>query len=255
MDITFLVVVELSHATKPRREVLSYSWRMDSSCLRLNLTGLSRKIMNNLQKRGLEKTNVTISIEVVNANDPEFVQDTVALDMDLKEGCLALQQRNSNAPFLVTKYYDENLLSTLQFTDGEVESSPNRQQKRQSDEVEITDDQVPTTATPDSSTGCGLVPLKVNLTKIFGEFVVLPKEIDIKDCYGSCNAGRNSESFTIHSTIKEQVKLIEGTDHIQRSELCCTPASYEHKELLIQKENYVALVIFPNMAVSACHCV
>ena len=238
---------------------MNYSWRMDSSCLRLNLTGLSRKVVNNLQKRGLEKTNITVSVEVVAARDPEVIQGTFALDTDLQEGCTALHNRNSNAPFLVMKYYDENRLtsSNIPFSEtDEAVPSPTRQQKRQSESDESgTDPSSPTApTTSDSWKGCQIVPLRVNLTKVFGDFVIMPREMYINDCSGSCNTGRNPDNFTLHSRIKEQMKLVEGVDNIQRRETCCAPSSYDQRDLLIRKENYFAIVSFPEMVVTGCHC-
>lgn len=255
MDLTLLVVVELAHATKPRREVMNYSWRMDSGCLRLNMTGLSRKIINNLQKRGLERTNISVSIEVIAAREPEFIQgSTIALDADLQEGCSALRDRNSNEPFLVMKYYNEEQLALAE----ETSSTPNRQQKRQSDSDQPdTPTAAGSTTTGTSSpswNGCSVVPLTVNLTKAFGDFIILPKEIDIQDCYGSCNTGQNVDRFTLHAKVKEQVKLTEGVNPIQRGDACCTPSSYKQQDVLIRKENYVAIVSFPDMVVAACHC-
>ena len=257
-ELTLLVVVELAHANKPRREVMRYSWRMDSSCLRLNLTGLSRKVVNNLQKRGLEKTNITVSVEVVAANDPEVTHETFALDTDLQEGCSALHNRKNNAPFLVMKYYDENSLTSVEvpFSENEVVTpSPSRQQKRQSESDQSgagpSSPTVPTTS--DSWKGCQVVPLRVNLTKVFGGFINLPTEMYINDCSGSCNTGRNTDSFTLHARIKEQIKLVEGVNTLQRSDTCCAPSSYEERYLLIRKENYFSIVSFP-MVVTGCHC-
>jgi hypothetical protein len=256
MDLTLLVIVELAHATKPRREVMNYSWRMDSGCVRLNMTGLSRKIINNLQKRGLERTNISVSIEVVAAREPEIIQgNTITQDTDLREGCSALHDRNSNEPFLVMKYYNEEQLAQ------ESTSSPSsRQQKRQtesdSDQPETFTAGSPTansTSAP-SRNGCSVVPLIVNLTKAFGDFIILPKEIDIQDCYGSCNTGQNAEKFTLHAKIKEQVKLTEGVNPIQRGDVCCAPSSFIKLDMLVRKDNYVAIVSFPDMVVAACHC-
>ncbi len=256
MDLTLLVIVELAHATKPRREVMNYSWRMDSGCVRLNMTGLSRKIINNLQKRGLERTNISVSIEVVAAREPEIIQgNTIALDMDLQEGCSALRDRNSNEPFLVMKYYNEEQLAQ------ESSSSPSsRQQKRQTEsgsdkpETSTADSHTANSTSAPSWNGCSVVPLMVNLTKAFGDFIILPKEINIQDCYGSCNTGQNAEKFTLHAKIKEQVKLTEGVNPIQRGDACCAPSSFKQQDMLIRKENYIAIVSFPDMVVAACHC-
>lgn len=254
MDLTLLVIVELAHATKPRREVMNYSWRMDGDCLRLNMTGLSRKIINNLQKRGLEKTNISVSIEVVAAREPEITQGTIfALDTDLQEGCAALRDRSSNEPFLVMKYYNEETLAAPAEEGGS--SSPSRQQKRQSDSDQL---EIPTagvgTTTSAPAPSCSIVPLMVNLTKAFGDFIILPKQIDIQDCYGSCNTGRNADKFTLHAKIKEQVKLTEEAYTIQSGDACCAPSSYKQQDMLIRKENYVAIVSFPDMVVDGCHC-
>lgn len=250
-DLTLLVIVELAHATKPRREVMNYSWRMDSSCLRLNMTGLSRKIINNLQKRGLEQTNISVSIEVVAAREPEIVQEsTIVLDTDLREGCSVLRDRNSNEPFLVMKYYDEEQLAQ------ESVSSSSRPEKRQSgDQLESpTADSSNTSTSAPSGNDCSVVPLMVNMTKAFGDFILVPTEIDIQDCYGSCNTGQDSEKFSFHAKIKEQVKLIEGANSIQRGDACCAPSSFKQIHVLIRKENYITIVSFPDMVVSACHC-
>lgn len=260
MDLTLLVVVELAHATKPRREVMNYSWRMDSSCLRLNMTGLSRKVINNLQKRGLEKTNISVSIEVIAAREPEVIQETtIVLDTDLREGCSALHDRNNNEPFLVMKYYNEEQLAAAQLEDSSSEegsSSQSRQQKRQSDSDQSATPTAGTSTTTSAPSwnGCSVAPLTVNLTKAFGDFIIMPKEINIQDCHGSCNTGRNPDRFTLHAKIKEQVKLTEGVNAFQRGDACCAPSSFKHQDLLIRKENYVAIVSFPDMVVAGCHC-
>lgn len=265
MDLTFLVVVELAHARNPRREVMNYSWRMDSNCLKLNMTGLSRKIINNLQKKGLEKTNVTVRIEVVTARDPEVIQNTFDVDEDLREGCSALLNRSSNTAFLVMKYYDERHLTNQPLTDDSTNdegssSQFSRPHKRQSesdtsDSTEVSESLPTLTNTSDPWKGCSIVPLRVNLTKVFGDFIIYPKEVYIDDCYGSCSTGRNADHFTLHARIKEQIKLVEGVDNVQRSETCCTPSSYGHGDLLIRKENYIAIVAFHDMFVTGCHCV
>lgn len=266
MDLTLLVVVELSHATKPRREVMNYSWKMDRGCLRLNMTGLSRKIINNLQKRGLEKTNVSVSIEVVAAREPEVIQESsIVLDKDLQEGCSALQSRSSNEPFLVMKYYNEEQLAHLSSLSVEEDvgeestslPSSHVQQKRQSEsdqlKATVTPPSVSTTTEP-SSVGCSLVPLMVNLTRAFGDFIIEPIMLNIQDCYGSCSSGYDSDQFTLHAKIKEQVEMTEGAEAMKRSSACCSPSSYEQKDLLIRKDNYIALVSFPDMVVAGCHC-
>lgn len=223
------------------------------------MTGLSRKIINNLQKRGLEKTNISVSIEVVAAREPEIIQGTtIALDTDLQEGCSALHDRNSNEPFLVMKYYNEEQLSLAEDSSSEESSSsPSRHQKRQSDSDQP---ETPTAGTTTTSTsapswnGCSVVPLMVNLTKTFGDFIILPKEIDIQDCYGSCNTGRNVDRFTLHAKIKEQIKLTEGVNAIQKGDACCAPSSFKQQDMLIRKENYIAIVSFPDMVVTGCRC-
>lgn len=223
------------------------------------MTGLSRKIINNLEKRGLEKTNISVSIEVVAAREPEIIQGAaIPLDTDLREGCSALRDRNSNEPFLVMKYYNEEQLSLVEDSSSEERSSStNRQQKRQSgpDPPEIpTAGSTTTNTSAPSWNGCSVVPLTVNLTKAFGDFIILPKEINIQDCYGSCNTGRNADRFTLHAKIKEQVKLTEGVNPIQRGDACCAPSSYKQQDMLIRKENYVAIVSFPDMVVNTCDC-
>lgn len=226
------------------------------------MTGLSRKVINNLQKRGLEKTNISVSIEVVAAREPEVIQGTtIALDKDLREGCSALRDRNSNEPFLVMKYYNEEQLAATQLSlvedssSGESSSQPSRQQKRESDsDQSATPIAGTTTTSAPSSNGCSVVPLTVNLTKAFGDFIILPKEINIQDCYGSCNTGQNSDKLTLHAKIKEQVKLTEGVNAIQRGNVCCAPSSFTQQDLLIRKENYIAIVSFPDMVVAGCHC-
>ena len=237
---------------------MNYSWRMDSNCLRLNLTSLSKKVVNNLQKRGLEKSNITVSIEVVTARDPEPILVTEYFsDMDLQEGCSALQLRSSNAPFLVMKYYDENHLTNLPLSDTEQTTPPpSRLRKRQSSSEPV-DTSIPSPTTSTSSNswkGCSVVPLKVNLTKVIGDFIIQPKEMYVNDCSGSCNTGRNPDSFTLHSRIKEQHKLVEGVDNLQRSETCCSPSSYDQAKMLIRKDNYITIVSFPDIIVTGCQC-
>lgn len=226
------------------------------------MTGLSRKVINNLQKRGLEKTNISVSIEVVAAREPEVIQDTtIVLDADLREGCSALRDRNNNEPFLVMKYYNEEQLAAAQLEDSSGEegsSSTSRQQKRESDSDQSVSPTAGTTTTTTTSApswnGCSVVPLTVNLTKAFGDFIIMPTVINIQDCHGSCNTGRNPDTFTLHAKIKEQVKLTEGVNTIQRGDACCAPSSFKHQDLLIWKENYVAIVVFPDMVVAGCHC-
>ena len=254
MDLTVLVIVELAHATKPRRELIRTSWRMDSDCLRLNLTSLSKKVVNNLQKRGLEKSNITVSIEVVDADAPELVQDAPLLDTDLREGCSSLHNRGKNTPFLVMKYYNENSLKSLPNIIPE-STNVNRPQKRDSDGSTETEGE-PAQPTPsvggDAKKACGTVPLIVNFTKIYRNVIVFPKIYDIRDCSGSCTGGNVTTSR--HAMIKEEVKLTEGIDHIQRVETCCAPSEYGGLDFLIIGDNQLSIVAFPDIIVKSCRC-
>lgn len=224
--ITLFVSAQLEHASRPRREVLQVTWDTQTDCFVLNLTSLTRKISRNLAKNELKQANVTISIEIVSivmrAEDDHFA-----------DICHALAEKQTRKPFLVIKYYVDQSLPMTHSLNKKRSTAP----------------------TPSLSSNCSLVPLVVNLTKIFGSFILDPEYLDISDCSGSCNIMHNEEQFTMHARIIQRFKTSDTDGGNAKRDICCVPSSYKTKEVLLKIENGgLGIVRFEDMIVTGCSC-
>ena len=225
--MTLLVIVELEHANNPRREVMNVKWDRSMDCIALNLTSLSRKVSRNLEKKNLQQANITISVEVVSIlAQPQFSTSGYLTDM-----CNALTAKQTKVPFLVVKYFAEK---------------PNTMVPRKK--------RTPVSTEKHSNPGnCSVIPMVVDMTELY-DFVLLPKLLDVKNCYGACNQLHSPEQYNNHGLTLERHQLLSG-ESIKR-DVSCVPVSYESEELLIWDNLYgtVSIVKFPNFIVTECAC-
>ncbi len=228
--MTLLVSAELEHASRPRKQVLDIVWDTRLDCIALNITSLSRKISRNIEKNELEQANITVSVEVVSTS----AQSEIPITEYIIDMCGALSEKQTKNPFLVVKYYVEE-----QSLDPLTDSS---RQKRN------------TVTRPTTSQNCSLVPLKVNLEKLFGGSLLYPKKVEISDCSGSCSVLRNRESFSFHASLVEKLKTLEANRENLKRTVCCVPSSYEDEALVISDDNNIMIVNFPEMRVTECRC-
>lgn len=242
IEMTLFVLINLAHAKQPRREAMEVTWNTDMDCIPLSMTSLSKKISKNLRKRDLERANITVSIEVVRINS-QSSQLTVPINSSYVGICNALSEKTSNTPFLVVKYYSDEPFSTY-ISSGSFQPPGSNKQKRDIDHLEVGESNRPS--------NCSVVPLIVDLTEVYGSFIVKPQRLDISDCYGSCNVLLNSDSFSHHATILERLKLVKGGD--VKREVGCVPIAYKSQDLLIYQWRYYVLVEFRDMIVTKCAC-
>ena len=237
-EITFLATITFSHARTPRRESFTYFWKSNEECVPLDMTSLTRKISNNLRKRKLEKSNVTVQLEVVQARQYDITQGTGShpgLGKDYLSICSALQTRTSNMLFLVVKYYEPSKENRFP-VDGTVPLT-----KRS---------QLNTSSTPKAS-NCSLVSMVANLTEVYGTFVISPITIDVGDCQGSCKSN-SLYKYSSHALLKERLKWINQDE--SDVSVCCVPTAFEHLELLIRDQSYLIIVEFSDMKAKSCGC-
>lgn len=226
-----LVTAELEHATRPRKEVLDVIWDTRMDCIALNVTSLSHKIVRNLEKHQLQQANISVSIEVVSTRlQSEIPTTEYFIDM-----CDALSEKQTKNPFLVVKYYvEEQPLDSLTDTSHQKRSA--------------------VTEPPTTSQNCSVVPLTANITKLFGDFILHPKELEISDCSGSCNVLRNRDSFSNHAYLVEKLKILDANRPTFKHKACCVPTEYKPEHLLISSYNRFMIVQFEEMRVTKCGC-
>ena len=252
LELTLIVKAILPHANKDRREVIVYNWRPVESCIRLNVTSLSKKIANNLQKRSIREVNITISIEVagVRALSERAVEPS---EPELLDVCTTLGNRTRNTPFLAIKYFDKNaalrslLPQTEELSGDEILQSLSHTQKRQAES--------PTPTRQDTNTikACDVIPLTVDLSEIYGSFIIDPQIVDIGDCSGFCSVVGNYDIFSLHAVTKERMRLSAENERTTR-ETSCVPVRFQPLQVLIAQDRYLVIVEFKDMVVSACGC-
>lgn len=239
-EITFLATATFAHARTPRRESFTYSWKSDEECVPLDLTSLTKKISNNLRKRKLEKSNVTVQLEVVQAQQYDLTQGTDShpgMGKDYLSICSALQGRTNNMPFLVVKYYDPSKERRFA-VDGAVPLTKRSQMNN-------------TSSIPKES-NCSLTSMVANFTEIYGTFVASPLTKDIRDCQGSCQSN-SLYKYSSHALVKERLKWTIKQDQSYVS-VCCVPTAFEPLEMLIYDQSLLVLVEFSHMVAKSCGC-
>ena len=229
--MTILVTVELEHATNPRREVMNVKWNQRMDCIALNLTRLSRKVSTNLEKNNLQQANITISVEVVTTlSQPPFSMSSYFTDM-----CNALATKHTKTPFLVVKYFAEkpNIMASREKRNPAPSEKPSEK--------------------PSNQGNCSVIPMVVDMKELY-DFVLLPKVLDVQNCYGSCSQLHGPEQYNNHGLTLERHQLLSG-ESIKR-DVSCVPVSYKSQDLLIWDDSYgtVSIVEFPNFIVTECAC-
>lgn len=240
LEISFFITADLPHAKQNRREWIVYNWKKNEGCIRLNVTTLSRKIANNLQRKNISKVNISISVEVLGIREisGRAAEESAYEFLDM---CATLGDRTSNTPFLAIKYFDEN----APFRSLVPNRGGSLQQKRQAVEADE--------FKPTAHEGCRVKSLPVHLSKIFSS-IIAPEIVDLQDCTGMCNSV-NHDMFSLHALTKEQIRLAtEEEDGHGLRETSCVPKGYEPLQVLIGQENYLVIVEFEDLIVSSCGC-
>lgn len=242
LEMVLLVVVKLAHAKHPRQEIMTITWDTQTSCIPLSMTSLSKKISKNLEKRDLEEANITVTIEVVNISQLTDPVDSSSSSVGFLDVCNGLAGKRTNTPFFVVKYYSDDPFNAYMSSGSSLELQPPNKRKRE------------LLSSPGNSDGpvnnCSIVPLVVDLTEVYGPFIIKPERVDISDCSGNCNVLVDSSTYTLHATILERLKL-KGT---AKRDVCCIPIAYESQDLLIFHSYYLVLVQFKDMIVTECAC-
>jgi len=233
VELTLFVKVQLEHASNPRREIFDVLWNTSSDCLTLNLTSLSRKVSRNIEKRLLKQANITVTIDIADITHLENIPAQPREDDYLTDMCSSLSSKESKTPFLVVKYFATNAV--------------------QSDRQELRSRRTTLpTNTQGTNGSCVVVPMIVDLTKIFGDSIVEPKILDVSNCQGSCDLLGNGVAFSNHATIIQRFKLLNGGESPR--DVSCVPTKYVPQKLIISQENYYVLTEFQEMIVTECGC-
>ena len=199
-------------------------WRSSDKCVMVVATDLTKKIARRLKRHGINETLIDLTLEIIMIrpliNAPK--------EAEWQQTCRALSPRSSNNSFLVIKYYSDQ------------ESTTTGRKKRST---------VPTT-TSESPSSCSLVPFRVNLTEVFGSWIISPRElVDIKDCKGTCDVVSDYKLFSPRAVLKDRLK-----DSIKyEQKVSCVPTAFEPVAFLIYQEDYYVLVEYL-VSATACGC-
>lgn len=246
VEMKLIVKVNLAHAKQPRESPMKMTWDTRVDCIPLKMTVLSKKISNNLRKNNLEEANITVTIEVLQTvSQRPFPTDHVNMTSSNIDICDGLAERRTNTPFLVVKYYSDEVYNAYMSSGYSLGMQPVPDSKTKRDLLPVLRDSA-------GHSNCSIVPLVADLTEIYGSFIIKPRRLDISDCHGSCNSLSNSNSFTQHATIVDKLKLKKGGDFIR--DICCVPVAYKSQRLLIFQSHYFVLVEFKDMIVTECAC-
>lgn len=245
LDLSFLVHAIVPSAGNRRAAQPRVLWNTNEDCVYLNLTSLSKKILRVLQKKKLNESNVRLEVEVTYVEESNEKIENSTMNMARRDLCASLSQRNTNSSFLIIKNYDE---SSAPFVLPQ--SISNAVSKRDVSEVSIAN-----ASTGVTSPKCGVVPLVVDLTEVYGNFIKAPTVTDIKDCSGRCTLLLDRLTFTKHGEIKERLKLLPGGEGLSDYEPCCMPVEIKPLHVLIRlKDKSEVIVQIQDSVINKCAC-
>ena len=240
LELGFVVQARVPTATNPRSSQPTVLWNTNEDCVCLNLTTLSKKILRILKKGSVNESSVRLQVEVVRVLETSQTS-RAANNIVQQDLCASLSQRSSNDSFLIIKNYNDSNLSPL--------SNPNlTRSKRDVDEV-------PSPPNVKFINPCGVVPLAVNLSEVYGSFIKAPVVTDVKDCSGRCTLVLDRLAFTKHGEMKERLKLLPGGEVFSDFEPCCMPVKFKPLHVLIRlKDESEVIVQLPDLVVDECAC-
>lgn len=247
VTVAMLATAHLANSRRPRTDSFTFTWKPEEGCIPIDLTQLTLKLARKISSEEQDEVNVTITLEVLDA----FVtgQSTSLVTEggcgDLLPACISLQQRTSNTPFLVIKYFTYNGESKVAGVEGEGEEG--EQEEGASDAKRHLPGR--RREAPDDG-NCKLERLLVNLTDIYGDFVVRPLQADIRDCSGTCDSSQ-FKLYSSHALVKERMNYFTGDAGLS---VCCSPSEFEPLELLIYQDGYFLIVEFSDLVATKCSC-
>lgn len=249
IEITFRAIADIPQAYNSRTHVSSLVWNTNEDCIYLNLTSLSRKISKVLQKKNLNETNMTLVVPIVRVEELEldFQMDNSSIDPMHHDLCTAMLQRETNDSFLIIKNYNEMY---LQEAFSKHPYPPTTFHKRAVSEI-LTNYSI--IGKPEN--GCAVVPLVVNLTEVYGDFIKAPIVTDVRDCNGRCTLLHDSSKFSKHGEIKERLKFLPGGESLSNYEPSCMPIKFRplHVVIGLQPKSEV-IVQMSDLLVDKCAC-
>lgn len=244
-------------STHKREYTIKFLWDTNVDCVSLNLTSVSRRIFNVLNRKNLNESGLTVKMELIKAEPTsDTIEDSMigSLRQDL---CTSQSRRNSSVPFLVIKNYDENELA-LSFGDAMLEE---QDRANYTDGIESTEEE---TEEPERENiaaefqkRCSRVPFLVDLVEVYGDFIKAPAVTDIGLCSGRCMLFLDSSIFSKHAEVKERLKLLPGGEALRLSnyEPTCMPVQFTPLHTLISLKNSSEVIVqIPDLVVEKCAC-
>ena len=247
MEMSFLAKAFIPQANNERESQVVQLWNTNENCIALNLTILARKISRVLYNKNLSESTVRVTVEVSRMRETSRVIPNNTITAQRHDMCAYLSQRGTNDSFLVIKNYGENNIAPFSII-----SHPSLQ-RREVGETNMDNFTAPSEVKDDH---CGIVPLIVNLTEVYGPFIKDPVTLDIKDCSGMCSLPLDRELFSQHSQVKDRLKLLRGGDEsLSRYTASCTPVSFKPVPIFISIRGSPDVIIqIQDLVVDKCKC-
>lgn len=258
--ITFRAVADIPQASNPRIHIANLLWNTNQDCVQLNLTSLSRKISKILQKKNLNETIMSLAVSIVRVEELEGeFQPNASVNPFHHDLCNSMLQRESNDSFLVIKNYDERGIQDQFSQQPGPPASASAQKSHNNDKV------LPmglsaagasvSVSRQHADSSCGVVPLVVNLTDVYGDFIKAPIVIDVRDCSGRCTLLHDSSKFSKHGEIKERLKFLPGGESLSNYEPSCTPIKFQPLQVLIGLQAKSDVIVqMSDLVVDRCAC-
>lgn len=226
--IRFLLTSTLPSFNKPIETLSEVKWQSSGGCVMVDATRLTKKIARKLRSNQLNETLVYLKVQILSLT-PLYNEHSKA---DWQQICKSLSPRSSNSSFLVVKYYSDQVSST----------TSERKKRNSLGEND---------RSPETESGCSLVPFYVNLTEVYGTWVVSPIELtDIRACAGDCDVGSNYHLFSSRALLKDRLKDLSRYDV---KPVTCVPVAFEPLVFLIYQADYYVLVEYQVKA-TKCGC-
>lgn len=242
MEIRFLVEANIPQASNGRSYQSHLFWDTNEDCVVFNLTGLSKKIYRVLQKRNLNDSNVSVTVEITKMVESDSKIENNTINILHRDLCSALSQKETNTSFLIVKNYNE--MDTPRLT---------RWYSRR--DTSAVSGNFSTESIESSVASCETVPLVVNLTQVYGDFIKAPTVTDIKDCSGRCTLHLDGKYFSKHGEVKERLKLLPGGEMLSSFEPSCKVIQFRPLHVLINLQDKSDVIIqLCDLVVDKCAC-
>ena len=226
--VRFLLTSTLPSFNRPIETLSEVKWKSSGGCVMVDATVLTKKIARKLKNYKLNETLVYLKVQILSLtplyNEPK--------EADWQDICRSLSPRSSNGSFLVVKYYSDQVSSTTS-------------ERKKRNALGGND------RSPEDERGCSLVPFNVNLTEIYGTWVVSPIGLtDIGDCAGDCDVVSNYNLFSSRALLKDRLRD-HPTHDVQP--VTCVPVAFDPLVFLIYQTDYYVLVEY-HVKATKCGC-